>query len=312
MRSEILKEIESANCITIYRHQFPDMDAFGSQFGLATWIRDTYPNKQVYCLGQTTATGDKLGIQMDEANDQVIASSLAIILDTANADRVDDDRFKTASKSIRIDHHVQTETMCDIEWIETKATAACEMLALLFASNDIKISAKAAQYLYCGLTADNIRFSISSVRPESFEAARYLLTCGVDVVKADLINYSISYSDFEYETKVRAKAIKNENSLISIMEREDYQSCGQTFSSAKEKVYALSGVEGITCWGLFTRMENSEKYNASLRARTLDIRHIAQQYGGGGHKCASGIKNLTIEQVHEIQELLAKTSTESE
>ena len=33
-------------------------------------------------------------------------------------------------KSIRIDHHVQVETICDEEWIDDKASATCELLAL--------------------------------------------------------------------------------------------------------------------------------------------------------------------------------------
>ena len=310
MQSKILKEIENANIITIFRHQLPDMDAFGSQFGLATWIKETYPSKQVYCLGGMSQTASKIIDQMDEATDDIIASSLCIVLDTSNASRVDDQRYTLAKKSVRIDHHVKVETMCDIEWIDDKASATCEMIPLLFLENGITISKKAAQFLYYGLVADNIRFTISNVRQESFEAAKYLLGCGVDVVDADQINYSTSLIDYQYETKVRSKAVVKNKCMTSIMEIEDYTSCSQVFSTAKEKVYALSGVSEITIWALFTRMEDGIHYSASLRSRTLNVRDIASQFGGGGHMCACGIKNLTIEQVHEIIDLLAIKSVD--
>ena len=311
MLNKILKEIEKADIITIFRHQFPDMDAFGSQFGLGTWIKEAYPEKKVYCLGQMSKVAKNIIDQMDEASDEVVASSLSIVLDCANAARIDDERYKLAKKSIRIDHHVQVETICDLEWIDEKATAVCEMLPLFFQYHNIKISSTSAQYLYYGLIADNIRFSISNVREKTFDAAKYLLSCGVDVVKADQVNFSTSLIDYQYETKVRSKAIVKEHAMTSIMEIEDYTSCHQNFSMAKEKVYALSGVNEITVWALFTRMEDGIHYSASLRSRTLDIRSIAQMYNGGGHKCASGIKNLTREQVDEIIDLLSKKSLES-
>lgn len=311
MHNQILQEIEKAQIITIFRHQFPDMDALGSQFGLATWIREAYPEKEVYCLGNMEKRNNNLSDNMDEATDEIIASSLAIILDTANCARVDDQRFRFAKRSVRIDHHIPVESYADVEWIDEKATATCEMIPLMFKEANIQISPKAAQYLYCGLIADNIRFSISNVRQESFEAAKYLLSCGVDVVQANTMNFSTSIPDFKYETAVRNKAVIQQKAMTSIMEIEDYVACDQTFASAKEKVYALSGVEGITVWALFTRMEDGIHYSASLRASTLNIREIAEKFGGGGHICASGIKNITIEQVHQIQKLLEIKSMES-
>ncbi len=311
MRNKILQEIKQAQCITIFRHQFPDMDAIGSQFGLATWIKETYRDKKVYCLGSMGTMKNRIKETTDEVSDEVIASSLAIILDTANCARIDDQRFKFAQKSIRIDHHVQIETVAHVEWIDAKATATCEMISLMLAASNIQISSKSAQYLYCGMIADNIRFSISNVRQETFEAAKYLLSCGVDIVEANAFNFSTKLVDFKYETAIRNKAIVQGKSMTSIMEIADYIACDQTFASAKEKVYALSGVDEITIWALFTRMEDGIYYSASLRSKTLNVREIAEQFGGGGHICASGIKNITDKQVVQIQQLLKMKSLES-
>ena len=50
---QVLKQIKKYDNIVILRHEVPDFDASGSQFGLATWIKDNFPNKNVYCLGKT-------------------------------------------------------------------------------------------------------------------------------------------------------------------------------------------------------------------------------------------------------------------
>ncbi len=42
-----------------------------------------------------------------------------------------------------------------------------------------------------------------------------------------------------------------------------------------------------------------------LRSRNIPIRDVAMEFGGGGHECASGIKNLTRDQVNQIIEILS-------
>lgn len=305
MHNILFEKIKKAEIITIFRHQFPDMDALGSQWGLRTWIQDTFPSKQVYCLGENNHLCNQLQVSMDIVEDQIVQNSLAIVLDTSNKERVDDDRYKMAKESIRFDHHVFVEKICDEEWIEPQASATCEMLALFLESHDQSLSKQAAQFLFNGLNADSIHFSVSSVRAESFLAAAYLAKFGIDVVQSQIDNYSCSLADFEYEKVVRNHIQKRNQCFYSILEKEDYEACGLSFSSAKEKVYCLSGVRGIQIWALFTRMEDGIHYSASLRSLTIPIRDIASEFGGGGHECAAGIKNLTREQVDQILNLLA-------
>ena len=306
MLNRIIKTIEQYDSIVLFRHEYPDMDAIGSQLGLKEIIQDAYPEKNVYALGGMSDVARHFTKKMDEATDEQIAASLAIITDTSNASRVDDQRYKLAKASIRIDHHIKTETFCDMEVVDEKATAACEIIALALRHANIRISKKAAQLLYSGLVADNIRFTITTVRPQTFLAASYLMEMGVDVLKCEQDNFASTYADYQYETKVRNKVRRIGNCLYAIMEPEDYLPL--TFSQAKEKVYVLSGVQGIQVWALFTRMGDGIHYSASLRSKTYMVRDIAAQFGGGGHVCASGIKNLTKEQVLEIIQLLEKRS----
>ncbi len=306
MENNILDSVQEFDTITIFRHQFPDMDAIGSQYGLKLALESLYPNKKIYCLGSKCNLHNRLELHADEVNSEEIKNSCAIILDTSNAARIDDERYSFAKHSIRIDHHVQVETICDEEWIDDKASATCELLALYFSEHDYKINKQAALLLYLGLTADNIRFTTNNVRCESFEAAKYLFSQGVDVTEVEKINFAISMKDYKYETKVRNRAIQKNKFLYAIMENEDYESLELDESSAKDKVYVLGGIEDIEMWALFTRMSDQVHYRASLRSKTIEIRDVACQFGGGGHMCASGIKNLTLEQVNEIIDILSK------
>ena len=46
------KAIEKFDTIAVFRHQMPDFDALGTQWGLVTFIKENYPNKKVYSLGE--------------------------------------------------------------------------------------------------------------------------------------------------------------------------------------------------------------------------------------------------------------------
>ena len=58
MFENILKLIEKYPRIIIHRHKNPDGDALGSQIGLKHIIKDTYPDKEVF------AVGDKLKLKV--------------------------------------------------------------------------------------------------------------------------------------------------------------------------------------------------------------------------------------------------------
>ncbi len=300
--NKIRQAIENADTICIFRHQFPDQDAFGSQFGLKYALQSLYPEKKIYAAG----TGNE-EYQTDDISDETIHHSLAIILDTANSARMDDGRALDAQEIVRIDHHVPVEQIGTLEWIDEKASATCEMLALYFKAQKQRIGKKAAQELYEGLIADNIRFTTSNTRPQSFMAATYLVEQGADVQKANEHNYAITLKDFRYENEVRNKAVYQDHVMASIMQIEDYAKLDMEFAQAKEKVYVLAGIEEVDLWALFTEKEPGI-YNASLRAKTKDVRQIAARYDGGGHVCAAGIKGLSLKQVHEIIELLIEAA----
>lgn len=298
-KEDLKKAIDDADIITIFHHQYPDLDAYGSQLGLKYWLQSKYPEKKIYALGGNHPL-------MDHVSDDLIKNSLAILTDCSTSARVDDERWKTARKTARIDHHVYVEDFCDIEVIDEDATATCEMIALMAKKEEDPLPHKASQKLYEGLIADNLRFSTDKVSPATFEAAAYLLENGANVVDGATHAFSSTYADFEYETMVRASSKRNGKLLFSVMSAKDYLSRGMSFSSAKEKVYALGDISDIAIWALFTQMEDGIHYSASLRSRKISIRDIAMKFHGGGHDCASGIKNLTVGEVYEVITLLAQ------
>lgn len=101
VQSEILAEIKTYDRIIIHRHQRPDPDALGSQVGLAEILRATFPQKEIYQVGETVE-GLRFLAEMQIVDDQVYEEALVIVTDTANAPRISDDRFKLGEKLIKL------------------------------------------------------------------------------------------------------------------------------------------------------------------------------------------------------------------
>ena len=58
--------------------------------------------------------------------------------------------------------------------------------------------------------------------------------------------------------------------------------------------------------GVFTEKKENGKtlYDGSLRSKTAVINDIAEMFHGGGHKNASGVKNLTQDDIHKLLVLM--------
>ncbi|MBQ1244531.1 MAG: hypothetical protein IIX94_02155 [Clostridia bacterium] len=110
MFERVISLLEQYDTIIIHRHSRPDGDAIGSQTGLLWLLKDNYPHKKIFAVGD--AAGRYAFIQgepPEDIVDEVYENALAIILDTSASALISDDRYKKAAASARIDHHIFCE-----------------------------------------------------------------------------------------------------------------------------------------------------------------------------------------------------------
>lgn len=299
MTSTFQKTIAEFDTITIFRHEHPDMDALGSQFGLRQWLLENYPNKEIYVCGEST-----LEFSMDKVDDKTIRKSLAIVLDTANKSRVDDCRFELAQKTMMIDHHPVVEQYCDINYINVNAAATCEALTdLFYDSHSTLVSKKTAEYLYKGLLTDTLCFKTNNTTSNTLYAASRLAKCEIDISTINRELFDIDYETYRFITLLRTKIqIKGKLAYI-ILHQEDVEPYNLTLNKAREFVSELGGVKEFQIWCIFTedyRINDDVIYNGSLRSKIVTINEIASKFNGGGHKNACGVKKLTTSQIKEL------------
>lgn len=293
----LLEAIEDYDVITIYRHINADMDALGSQYGLKNWILDNYPNKKVFALGNDR--DDTIFPITDQIDDSTIQESLAIVLDCAGRDRIDDQRFSIAKHIIAIDHHPFQDQFMSEDYRLVHYAAACEVLTEFFIQTKKVLSKTTATYLYRGLLTDTMSFKTNNTSAHTLMMAAELCKTGIDIVQCNHDVFDLSKTDFELATMLRSKAIIEDCGLVyCLLQKEDCKKFGIPATKAKEMVYQFQNVTEFDIWCIFA--ENQEgMYEGSLRSKSLTINQIAAKYHGGGHNCACGVRDLTLDDVHD-------------
>ena len=168
IKKQIQKMIESYETIIIHRHARPDMDAIGSQYGLYLLLKENYPQKQVYVVGDTNNMSYKA--EMHEVSDDTYKGSLAIITDVSVTKMISDDRYNLASDIIIIDHHQNDTDVKDVSlfYRDPSFASAAEMVVDLAKDLKFKVTKEAATYLYGGMVTDTGRFLFFSNPSQTF------------------------------------------------------------------------------------------------------------------------------------------------
>lgn len=313
--SVLTKLIERYHIITIFRHENPDCDSMGAQFGLKKWIEDNYDDKMVFALGYGRCSQSDYP-ESDIVADEVIRDSLAVVVDTANPGRVDDERFSLADKVVKLDHHPNNTPFGDYILVNNDAAAACEILAHYFASEKDKVtSAKAAEYLYEGLLTDTLCFKTNNTTPETLQAAAYLAGFGLNLNQINRKLFDQSLHDFHFANYIRSMIQITDDSRIGyiVLEKEDLEKWNMTGSQARNFIDELGKVKEFQSWAVFTASEGEDGlYDGSLRSKRILVNKIANKYNGGGHNNAAGLKKATLQQVNEIICLMEQYINESE
>ena len=299
----ILNKIKEYNRIIIFGHERPDGDCIGSQYGLYYVLKETYPNKEVYVTGEVSEYVSFIG-KPTMIDDNLFKGALAICVDCANGDRLSDKRYNKCDYSIKIDHHINVDSFCDYEYVDTTAPACAQILTEFFLKykDELKINKEAAEALYVGIVTDTGRFKYDSTTAKTHRIAASLLDYGVNIGKID--NYlSVETID---NLKLRGYCLNTfkvteHGFAYLIMKRETIEKFGVSDEDAANQVTCISTIEGCPSWAMF--IEYPDQIRIRLRSRGPVVNLLAEEYSGGGHPKAAGAK---LPSWDTLDEFLAK------
>lgn len=312
MFEAILQEIKAYDTIIIHRHHRPDGDAMGSQIGLKHILRENFPRKAVYAVGDDAGFFSFMEDSvMDEIPDSAYEGALAVILDCGGASLVSDDRYKLAARTARIDHHIFSGKFADTEVTDTGFESCCGMIAQLAMESGLRLNVTAAKSLYTGMVTDSGRFRYDGTTARTFRLAAFLMEQKFDTNE---IFRDLYADDFENKKRKATFLLKTQftpNRVAYIYTtREELEAMNvSTFTASRGMVNTMADIRGTDIWVNFT--ETEEGVLCELRSSGLNINPIAVKYGGGGHAKASGASvpdyETAMAMLHDLDQLIGDT-----
>ncbi|MBQ2766633.1 MAG: bifunctional oligoribonuclease/PAP phosphatase NrnA [Clostridia bacterium] len=310
MFEQIIETIRAHGRIILHRHKNPDGDALGSQVGLWHILRDSFPDKEVYMVGDMTPRYAFIPDRpMDEMTDEQFAGALSIILDTSAPALISDDRYTLAARTARIDHHIFIEQIADVEVTDNSQESCCGLITAFAMECGLTVSPAAAKALYTGMITDSGRFRYDSTCSDTFRHAAYLMERGFET--ADI--YRNLYADTLASIQLRARftlKIQTTPHRVAYIYTTREEAAGydaDAFTLSRGMVNVMAEIRGIDSWVNFT--ETEEGVLCEIRSSRHNINPIAVKYGGGGHKKASG---ATLRDREEAMRLLDDLNSLSE
>lgn len=289
MFEQVFAAIKSFDRIIIHRHKNPDGDALGSQIGLKHILKENFPEKEVYMVGDKAGRyGFMEDSVMDEIGDDLYCGALAVILDTSAKHLISDERYTLAEKTVRMDHHIFCETIADAEVTDTSYESCCGLVTEFALQCGLRLNPLAAKSLYTGMVTDSGRFRYDSTSSNTFRLASALMAQPFDIGGI----YTNLYSDNLEHVKNKAHFIlkiqKTDRNVAYIYtDLEEVRNLNMDiFSISRGMVGTMADIKGIDIWVNFTETEAGVL--CELRSSKYNINPIAVKYGGGGHAKASG------------------------
>ncbi|MFF5994326.1 bifunctional oligoribonuclease/PAP phosphatase NrnA [Lysinibacillus sp. KU-BSD001] len=304
MKRQIIDTIENYDCIIVHRHVRPDPDAYGSQFGLAEIIKHNYPTKKVYTVGEHDDSLTFMRIP-EKVADEVYTGALVIVTDTANTERIDDERYRNGDFLIKIDHHPNDDQYGDFLWVDTSASSCSEMIYELYEEGKVyknwTLSDEAARLLFAGIVGDTGRFLFPSATLKTFETAGHLIQYNFDRNAVYDGMYEMDRKLLHLQGYLYQNFIIDENGAAYIKVTQDVlKEFDVTPAETSLLVGSLGNVKGICAWIIF--IEEQDSIRVRLRSKGPIINQLAKKYKGGGHPLASGATVYSWEEADRVIE----------
>ncbi len=306
---KVLSAIKRYNRIAVFRHIMPDYDALGSQLGLATWIKDNFPDKEVRTFGDNHVTfTPRIYPEMDSLGDSWFKEPfLAIIVDVSAKKRIADPRYAKAKFKVVIDHHPSEDKVANVCIRDTSASAATEIIvAMLSSFKGYTLSKEAARYFYTALVGDSGRFQYSSTTALTFEIAQKLISTGINISKIYQEMYLKQIDDLYVTAYVLNNFHLSPKGCVAYytLDLTTQERLKITTERGKENVNIFANIEGINAWCSITEDKKEPCWRVSIRSKEKDISGVANMFEGGGHAQASGAKLNSLDDLPKLIEAL--------
>jgi phosphoesterase RecJ-like protein len=307
----------------ITTHRRPDPDALGSQLALADALERMGKQTRLVIASDWPPRygfldpNGRLG-RFQLPGDEYRDAEVIVILDTGTWQQLGD--FGKFMKTINvpkvvIDHHLSQDDLGALQLVDATAEAAGRLVYEALEALDQRLSPQAADCLFAAVATDTGWFRHLNTTPATFALAEKLAAAGArPTVLFDRIYENNSLPRMKLMGLVLSRLRTEENGKIAMTEVAvaDYAATGATPLDTEDMVNCTRSLAGVEV-GLFFLEQPAGGVKVSFRSRErIDVAKIAEQFGGGGHRLASGATlatTLAVAQTRVLEAVRAALAT---
>ena len=292
MLDQVLKTIFDHQDFLVTSHARPDGDAIGSVLATRELLRslgkrvDAVMSDPVPVIYKPLPFAEEIQ-QSRSVNGRYQA---AIILECDTVQRTGISGIEAGDRLlINIDHHNSAKPFADVNWIKKDACATAEMVYELIRAAQVPLTPEMATCLYTAVLTDTGSFCFTGTNERTFALAEELVHAGADPAR---IAHNVYFANPESKMRLLGEALHTMQRRRKLMwmhvTQQHMQQTGALEEDCEGLVNYALGIEGIET-ALFFRELPDHRFRVSLRSKgKIDVACIAEKFGGGGHRCASG------------------------
>jgi phosphoesterase RecJ-like protein len=289
---ELLGLIRDRHSFLVTSHARPDGDAIGSSIGMMHLLEAMGKEVVVAFADPIPEPFNCLdGVERIVHELPAVAPDAVIILECDCVARTGFQQIP-AGLTLNIDHHLSGRNYADFNWIDASACAVGALVYEVAIAAGIPISTPMADSLYTAVLTDTGSFNYPATNAATFALADHLVQCGTNPNRiAQAMYFSNPVSKVVLLGTALSNMVIQDEVCWSVISQEDMHRAGASVEDCEGVVNHLIGMAGIEAAILMRQQPDHDEYRLSLRSKGIgkvDVALVAEHFGGGGHRNASG------------------------
>jgi phosphoesterase RecJ-like protein len=291
-RAQVAEAIRQRQRFLVTSHARPDGDAIGSSLAMAYALR--HLGKEVRVVSRDIPPPPLMvfpGVPEIEIVSEIAdPTDAVIVMECGDVKRPGIEGIESGFV-INIDHHPGNVLYGALNWMDLSAAACGEMVFDLVGELGVPLRYEIALHVYIAILTDTGSFHYSNITPRTFDICRQCVESGVSPP-------AVARGIFDANSLGRLRlfgAVLNRMQLdpsgriaTLAVDRQLAGDCGGTYEDTEGLINLPLTVKEILAVVFFKEIGPGD-WRVSLRSKgDIDINAIAKEFGGGGHKNASG------------------------
>jgi len=304
---QILTRLSHAKRVLITTHVRPDGDALGTAATMVLGMRKQGIASEVLLLSHLPTKyafvfKDAGIIHHDAENGwpatlKLEAFDLLLVVDTGTWSQLPGLKERVANWNVPklvVDHHLTQEDWADFKLVITQAAAAGEIAAELLDQWQVKIDEPIATALFLAIASDTGWFQFSNTRPYTLRLAARLIEAGVNTDRMYQLLYQNERAErvaLQTRAQQSLELLANDRLAVMRVRKRDFEETRANVPDTENLINIPLQIRTVEVSILLVEPKDSGPVRVSLRSKgQIDVARFAEQFGGGGHARASGLK----------------------